>query len=313
MAKPGGHAANLLPLPSCETPMILAVTICWGPKYWDTFARTVLPNLAPQVAAFGEREVSWRLYTDRAGFNAWSQHLPSRIQWDVQFLDPSTMGPLADGYQGMLGLFRNVIHDARIAGDELLFLPPDVVYASGSLARAWAAMPDHDAVVVPRIRVNSAPAEAHLRTGGSTEARQLAAYACDNLHPLQESFFDDAVRFTTWPSNICKRTPSGFTVQGYHLFTLMARPQNARQDWENPDYDFVEKCCPNAWMPASSDEVLAVDLCAPGHLVSGDSAATNLIGKGPLHPLRVQAWVEGHTTAFHVKQFQHEYQLIGRN
>lgn len=309
--------------------MILAVTICWGPKYWDTFARTVLPNLAPQVEALGE-SVRWRIYATPADWSAWGHLVPRNVEFAS--LNVDAMGPLADGYRGMLDIFRTEIDYARLRGATLLFLPPDVVYADGSLARAWPAMQDHDSVVVPRIRVNSGPAEAHLRAGGSTEARQLATFALDNLHPLQESFFEDAIRFTTWPSNICKWTyrdgaeramhaadtkpptwlRSGMTLQGYHLFTLFARPQNARQDWENPDYDFVEKCCPNAWIPASSDEVLAVDLCAPGHLVSGDSAATNLIGAGPLDPMKVQAWVEGHTTKFHVEQFQHEYSVIAR-
>lgn len=294
--------------------MILAVTPIWGQRFWDTFARTILPSLGKEILALNDREpVTWLLWTPPDDWHQWATH-PAvsalRHLWCIKNMNANEVGPLNGGYMGMMHLLRRSVHMAWEKQAKILFLTPDVVFSEGSLVRAWEKIEEGaGAVVIPRVRAIRTAAEPLIRQRNQSDQPMtpgwLAKVAEKHMDPLMRSQFEDAENFTKWPSVVCRKAEHGYSIKGHHLFVLMAKPNTSDPNWVNIDFDWIERAV-SPWtsvhVPADSDEIMALDLTEDNHLA-------DLIGREPKNAGQVDMWVRGHAHEYHHWLANHEYRV----
>ena len=191
-------------------------TVVWGEWHTGVYLDANLPSLlAPgNLPAFAEKhEVTYRILTSerdipRIEASAAFQRARSMVSFElVPCPIENTEDPIAAHHQ----LWRRSIAEARDAGAMILFVPPDVIWANGSLGHVAKLVEEGKrAVFMTYMRVISETCIPDMRRhylakdGVAIDAspRELVRVCFDHIHPLTLTYLHDSPNFPIHPEFI---------------------------------------------------------------------------------------------------------------
>ncbi len=183
-------------------PLLISTTL-WGPWHQDVFARYrggLLWNMR-------DVECKLLLHTRRSEADRVMRGLPpwSEIWPDVPEGAPSELGWAADAQSSR---WRADLARAKAEGANIAFLPPDIAWGPGVLARYVALFGEGVGVIyhhLPRVDLDAAQGELE----GVTKARELARIALKYEHHLGTRFRLDSPDYPTHTENVSISIPGG--------------------------------------------------------------------------------------------------------
>jgi tetratricopeptide (TPR) repeat protein len=200
---------------------IRLVTVVWGQAYVDTFIRTGLRSLlskgnVPDLAS--AHEVVYTIYTTHRDALILEQtpafaRLRESANVSLSLFDPSEIDASNYGEHG--GFWWRAIDLARRNGDVLFFIIPDLLYASGTLAR-WAQrfVEGKRAIftIGPQVVLETVLPELEQRFPGHSSAfdldrDQLLELLGRHLHPLHAAMRHHSRRRPSHPEYDLRLVP----------------------------------------------------------------------------------------------------------
>ncbi len=184
-------------------PLLISTTL-YGPWHLDTFERFCLPGLLRNM-----RDVECRLilHMRRSEVDQVKGGLPvgTMIWPDVPEGAPSELGWAADAQSNR---WRADLEKAAHAGANIAFLPPDIAWGPGVLARYVELFNSGAGVIyhhLPRVDLDAAQGELE----GVAKGRELARIALKHEHHLGTRFRLDSNDFPTHTENCSLTIPGG--------------------------------------------------------------------------------------------------------
>lgn len=191
-------------------------TVVWGDWHTGVYLDANLPSLlAPEnLPAFAKQhDVTYRILTaardiPRIQSSAAFQRAQSIVPFELIACPvENTDNPIAVHHQ----LWRRSIAEAREAGAMILFVPPDVIWANGSIGHVANLIEQGKrAVFMTYMRVVSetcvpAARRRHLSKDGTTidaSPRELVRLCFEHIHPLTLTYLRDSPNFPIHPEFI---------------------------------------------------------------------------------------------------------------
>jgi hypothetical protein len=296
------------------------VTPVWGPGHLGLFLDVGLPTLLAPGNLPGLAEpwaCRFLIYTrtedevrlrDAAAF----QHLAALMSVEIRLIpDPITVP-----HRTMSDCHLDAMRQADADEVAAVFVPPDCVWADGSMARleriagsgkSMVHMSgirlDRDAVV-PRLRERLSDDRCVL----TIQPRPLVALGLAHLHTIAHSHFWNEHDGGLMPANLYWTVPDeGLALRCFHLHPLMVKSQIRFAPFASTiDDDLALYACPDAtgdYVVTDSDEILAFELSGPERIVGADFhkasvssvAAWAELGTNPRHRLLARHAIRIHS------------------
>lgn len=295
------------------------LTVVWGEAFVRTYLDLVLAaQLAPgNLPAFADVPGSlYKIYTtaeDAPFLRAdprvaeAGRHLPVRI---IEFA-PSRAGLK---FESAMAQLARGIAEAHPENAAVSFLPPDVIFATGSFAalrRLHQAGKRLVMVLTPRARLATLPTALRQVVTPAADgalavpARLLMRLALANLHPVSETLLCDGPQHSTHPSHLYwwvrREPPRALLAHCFHVHPLLVDP--VRQDIQvndSVDGEYMHNVCPDPrthHLVSDSDELAGVELSRDGHLAT-------LGQPGSLKADDVVQWSHYHCNPTHLAFFR---------
>lgn len=282
------------------------VTPVWGREYTDLFLEVSLPShlaLGNLPSLSNLANSTYLIFTTPKDAECIRQNpvfdiLQSLIKVEIHLITEMNI----DKYSMMSACHKRAINFADKQDGALVFLPPDVVLADGSMKNIEGAATKGKRVVflvgLRLILENIAPQlKSNYATHGPTisiQPRQLMHLAMRNLHPITLTHLWENGPGEMVPNNLFWRIDNeGLLGRCFHLMPLMVYPRNKQAPFFSTiDFDFVMSSCPNRadWhIVEDSDEILVCELTPRDRRIFG-------LRKGSLEDLIYFAELSTHST-----------------
>ncbi|MGD0720661.1 MAG: hypothetical protein ABR970_06380 [Roseiarcus sp.] len=293
-------------------------TPVWGAGHIEFFKTIGLPSLLSRrnLPAIAEpANCRYFLYTraedvatlrDCDAFRRLARLIPVQIQ--------TVPEPIVLPHTTMSWCHADTLRRADRDDVAAVFLPPDCVWADGSMARLQALADAGKSVVqMSGVRLDKDAAAPELRArlgdGGAAltiQPADLVELGLRHLHTIALSHFWSDHGGRMHPANLYWTVPGqGLVLRCFHLHPLLVKSQTKFAQFTSTiDDDLALIACPD---PASehvivdSDEILAFELSSPSHKV-GSPFAKNSV-------LSVAGWTEVGANARHRELVRHTIRL----
>ncbi|ACM19019.1 hypothetical protein Geob_0654 [Geotalea daltonii FRC-32] len=267
------------------------ITILWGPGYTGYFLEIVLPSHLAKgnLEAFRGKNSRYRIFTTSkdaeiirgaAPYQALSSMMTTEI-FPIDFLDAF------EKYKRMTLCHKIAIKEAEEIGATMLFLPPDVIFATGAFANLLSVAEEAMAIMiaVPRVvkdavtplclAAKDTPVELNI------QPRHMVQMMLSHLHPTANALFYDTRQASIWPSQIYFKVPEqGLIAHCFHLHPILVRPRvNSVAFDVTIDGDYLLASCPDSSEIAvitDSDLVMAMEPCDDSYGPSPSSSSYQL-------------------------------------
>jgi hypothetical protein len=213
-------------------------------------------------------------------------------------------GPIIQAHRTMSDCHTEAMRDADTRGIPAVFIPPDCVWADGTIASLERIARTGKSVIhMSGIRLNRDAVAAQLNDYLSADrcvlkiaARALAKIGLDNLHKIAFGHFWNSHGEGLMPANLYWDVPGeGLVARCFHLHPLMIWSQVRFAPFRSTiDDDLALSSCPDAsrdYVVTDSDEILGFELSGPERVVASDYI------KGSAHS--AATWVELGTNGRH--------------
>jgi hypothetical protein len=292
------------------------LTPVWGESYIQLYLEVVIPAQlgAGNLSAFSDNPSNRYVIFTRAAdvehirASAVYAQLNTIIRVSIELIEEEIRVP----HDTMSNCFRRGINEAQAADAAIIFLTPDLVFATGSFAALKRVCEQGaDVVYTPGIRTLKQSVSSVLKTYAqdgriAVPPRELMRIALDHLHPLADSSWWEEGDGDLVPANIYWRVRNeGLLGRCFHLHPLLVAPQRREPIFFGTvDDDFVPAACPNQthdYIVTDSDELLAIELSDPArHFLTG-------FRKGSIDD--VVTWAEQFTDSRHRSLFRRQLRL----
>ena len=234
------------------------LTPVWGDSYVRLYLEVVVPaqlaagNLPALSDNPGNRYIIFTRPVDaeRIRKSEVYRRLSEVIAVSIELIDEEIEVP----HNTMSNCFRHGIRGAEAADAAVIFLTPDLVFASGSFANLKRLDEQGaDVVYIPGIRTFKGPVSTWLKASAedgkiAVTSRQLMQLALDHLHSLSDSSWWEEGDGDLVPANLFWRVgKEGLLGRCFHLHPLFVAPQRKNPTFFGTvDDDFVPSACPDA-------------------------------------------------------------------
>jgi hypothetical protein len=256
-------------------------TPVWGSGHIELFQKIGLPSLLaagnlPAMAESGDchyyiytREQDVEFLTNCAAYERLTALMPVHIELIAK--------PIEVPHHTMSEGHADTLRRADEADAAAVFLPPDCVWADGSLANLVKHVKAGKSVVhMTGVRLNRDTAlpglleQAGEDSALALEPQKLVAYGLDHFHPIALSHFWNEYEGGLLPANLYWTVPGeGLVIRCFHLHPLMVKSQMKGARFNGTiDDDLALSVCPDVsrdYIVTDSDEILAFELSAPTH------------------------------------------------
>jgi tetratricopeptide (TPR) repeat protein len=303
-----------------NTPLFF-VTPVWGFNHLNLFTEVGLPSLLSSgnlPSTFSSRKCCFLIYTriedeeilDRADiFRRLKSLMPVEIHHIAE--------PLGDNpHRVMSDCHAAALHRADTEDAAAVFIPPDCVWADGSMASLARLADAGKAMVhISGVRLDRDAVVPLLRTYLDADrgvtgigARPLAALGLSHLHKIAKTHFWEEFDGGLMPANLSWTVSGeGLALRCFHLHPLMVKSQKKFSRFESTiDDDLALFACPDEsgdYVVTDSDEILAFELSDPERIIAGNfkkgdvegTAAWMEVGTNDRHHLLAMHAIRVHT------------------
>lgn len=255
--------------------VIMAV---WGDEFIDLFLTTAIPNQlsAGNLGALPEGS-RYRIFTsaeDRARLERADAVRALESVLPVDIVEMDSDGRDLSKYDREIRYHRRGVEDALRCGAAYIFLAPDHVLATHTMARLVALRAEgYRAVVCPGIRLSREPMLAALAEYGVSDLppRTLVRMALQHLHPFTWEHMADARDFSRFPTFVYWRVNgSGLLARCLNLHALMIDPARPLLPKSAPDGRYLSRSVPDlsmVYVVTDSDDLVLFEM-TPRDVVS---------------------------------------------
>jgi hypothetical protein len=297
-------------------------TVVWGREYVQFFLNATLPSQLSEgnLPAFFGLNARYTIYTTiedsrTIAASPFFKELSRHVETEITFIDYLSQ---FEKYVRMTLCHKRAIMDATLSGATLLFLPPDVIFATGSFDNLLKIIQTGTRAImlfVPRVRRRSFMGPllemASSPHGGplAIPPRDLVRLALAHLHPVANSLFIDSAQASPWPSQLYFRIPDeGILAHCFHLHPIMVNPLSHNLSFSiSIDGDYLLASCPDSreiTVVTDSDLIAAVEPC----LDSYAPPPTPRI----FHIPEIAAWAQTNANPHHRYFFTHPIRFHDR-
>jgi hypothetical protein len=296
----------------------LFATPVWGHAHLSVFLEIGLPSLLSPGNLPGlsdPRASVFLIHTRPEDAATLSQSACFRRLSEVMTVEIRHIrDPIIQAHRTMSDCHAEAMREADTRGIPAVFIPPDCVWADGSIAALERIARTGKSVVhMSGVRLNRDAVAAQLDDYLSGDrcvlkigARALAKLGLDNLHKIAFGHFWNSHGEGLMPANLYWDVPGeGLLARCFHLHPLMIRSQIPFAPFRSTiDDDLALSSCPDAsrdYVVTDSDEILAFELSGPERVVAADYL------KGSAHS--AATWVELGANERHRKLVQHTIRI----
>ena len=254
------------------------ITAVWGRDFIELFLTTGIPYQlgTGNLAALPEGS-RYRILTaaaDRARLENANEMraLRARLPVDIVVMDEDPGD--ATRYRRMIRYHRRAVEDALRCEATLVFLAPDHVLATGTMARLVERRAEgYRAVVCPALRLSKESMLDTLAEYGTHDVppRTLVRLALQHLHPLTLEHMADAQAFSRHPTSVYwPVTGGGLVARCFSLHPLMIDPVRRQLPRREIDSDYLWRSVPDralVYVVTDSDDLVVFELSSTRNVV----------------------------------------------
>ena len=289
------------------------ITVLWGAKYTQFYIDFVLPSQLSEgnLDSFCCYKTRYMIYTTKADADLIQESvsykkLSDTVPTGFVFIDSLSS---VEKYNRMTLCHKNAIQIAEQNAAVLVFLPPDVIFATGSFQNLLA-IAERGAravmVAVPRVdkkTVTPLCISAKLETGVlAIKPRSMVEIMLSHLHPVARSLFYDSKEASQWPSQIYFNVQeSGLIAHCFHLHPILVNPKVNSVSFDiTIDGDYLLSACPDSKdiiVVTDSDVIMAMEPCDDSYGATPTSNRYDL--------LKITEWAKNNANNHHRYFFLH--------
>lgn len=286
-------------------PKIHFLVLLWGNSYTHSFLSHTLPTLMSPGnlgAFFGREGFIFHLITTKASLRI-CKNAPifKKLKQRMQVNTTTFVQSKSDVYEEMAIQHRSGVELSNQCNAAFAFLPPDMLYADGSLLASYHEIQSgYDAVFTCGARVNK---ESILKKMDSLDWNQdgslsvtpelLTSECLKRLHSWNKACFVGGEKSTGAPAQLYwMLTPNNVLIRGFHYHPLMIYPKDKKYVPRGTlDLDYVGKTCKNPKLMKDNSKVCLFEYT--------DSRSKPKVLKDilphPHNPSRIAAWASRST------------------